>query len=90
MTAEIDEMTEFDWFAEGKKLEASGDYEGAIKAYDESIKLRPDLAKSWFYKAVLHYKLGQNEKATECAKKAIELKPSWEKLLKKDYPEFPI
>ena len=90
MAAEIDEMTEFDWFAQGKKLEAQGKYEEAIKAYEESIRLRPDLAKSWFYKAVLHFKLGQNDKATESAKKAIELKPSWENMLKRDYPDFPL
>jgi tetratricopeptide (TPR) repeat protein len=90
MSAEIDEMTEYDWFSEGKKLEAKGEYEEAIKAYEESIKLKPDLAKSWFYKAILHFKLGQNDKAAECVKKALELKPSWEKMLKRDYPDFPM
>ena len=88
MSAEYDEFTQFDWFAEGKKREAKGEYEEAIKAYEEAIKIDPQMAKAWFYKSVLHYRLNQMDEALEAAKKALEFKPDWEKHFKKDMPKL--
>jgi predicted TPR repeat methyltransferase len=83
MTAEIEDRTQYDWFSIGKMHENKGDYDKAVHAYEEALKLDPQLAKAWFYKAKLHHKLKQMEEAKECAKKVLELKPDWEKHIKK-------
>lgn len=83
MAAEIHDRTQYDWFSIGKTHETKGDYEKAINAYEEAIKLDPQLAKAWFYKAKLHHKLEQMDEAKECAQKVLELKPIWEKHLKR-------
>lgn len=84
VSAELDDFTEYDWFGEARIRETAGNIEGAIDAFAEAIKLNPNFAKAWYYKALLHFQLGQNEDAIFCAKKAVELKPSWEKHLKKN------
>ncbi len=82
MAAEPDQMTEYDWFGKARSCETRGDLEEAIKAYEKAIDINPDFAKAWYYKAKLHLRLDQKDKAIECAKKALELKPSWEKFVK--------
>ncbi len=84
MSAEREDFTEYDWFGEGRIRETSGDIEGAIEAFGEAIKLNPSFAKAWYYKALLHFKLNQKEDATTCAKKALGIKPSWEKHLREN------
>lgn len=79
MSAEPDQMTEYDWFGEARCRETRDNLEAAIKAYEKAIEINPEFAKAWYYKAKLHHRLGQEDKAKECAKKAIELKPTWEK-----------
>ncbi|MGY5875171.1 MAG: tetratricopeptide repeat protein [Candidatus Thorarchaeota archaeon] len=90
MSVGYEDYTAFDWFAEAKSFEKSQEYDKALMAYDEALKLNPEMAKGWFYKAAMHYKLGQKDKAAECAKKAVELKPSWEKHVKRDMPDLQI
>lgn len=84
LSAEIEDFTEYDWFGEARIRETAGNIEGAIEAFAKSIKLNPDFAKAWYYKALLHFQLGQKEEAITCAKKAMDLKPSWEKHLRKN------
>jgi len=88
MSVESGDYTEYDWFGEAKIREKAGNSEGALKAYEEAIKLNPSFEKAWFYKAQLHHRLGQKDEAIACAKKTIELKPAWEKHVRKFLPDI--
>lgn len=88
MAAEIHERTQYDWFSIARIYETKGEEQEALKAYEESIKLDGNYAKAWFHKAKLHYKLGQKKEAKECANKVLELKPEWEKYVKKHMPDL--
>lgn len=88
MAAELDEMTQYDWFSQARIHETTGNDKKAIKAYEESIKLDAKFAKAWFYKAKLHYKLGEKDLAKECVKRALELEPDWEKYIKRYMPDL--
>jgi tetratricopeptide (TPR) repeat protein len=90
LSADAEDRTEYDWFGEARCQETSGDNEAALAAYSESIKLNPKFAKAWYYKALLHYELGQKEEALACAKKALEIKPDWEKHIRKNLPDLEI
>jgi tetratricopeptide (TPR) repeat protein len=59
-----------------------------MKAFEESIKLDGKYAKAWFYKAKLHYKLGEKEEAKDCVKRVLELKPDWLRYVKKYMPDL--
>ena len=88
MAAEIHERTQFDWFSVARIHETKGEYYDALKAYDESIKLDGRYAKAWFYKAKLHYKLGERDNARDCVKRVLELEPDWLKYVKKYMPDL--
>ncbi|MFX1481775.1 MAG: tetratricopeptide repeat protein [Promethearchaeota archaeon] len=88
MSAEIHERTQFDWFSEARIQEIKGNDEEALKAYEESIKLDPNYAKAWFYKAKLHYRLGQTDEVKECVKRVLQLEPDWEKYVRKSFPDI--
>ncbi|MHA2024647.1 MAG: tetratricopeptide repeat protein [Candidatus Thorarchaeota archaeon] len=88
MAAEIEERTQFDWFSVARIHEEEGQYNEALMAYEESVKLAPKYAKAWFHKAKLHYKLGQTEKAKECVKRILELEPDWKKYIEKYLPDL--
>ena len=88
MAAELDEMTQYDWFAHARAYETRGDYDKALNAYEEALQLDPKFAKAWFYKAKLHYELGQKTQAKECAQRTIELTPEWESHVKKYMPNL--
>ncbi|MGY5880635.1 MAG: tetratricopeptide repeat protein [Candidatus Thorarchaeota archaeon] len=88
MAAGLDEMTQYDWFSHARVFETTGNDEKAIEAYEESLKLDPKFAKAWFYKAKLHYKLGQKDLAKECVKHTLEIKPDWESYVKKYMPDL--
>jgi tetratricopeptide (TPR) repeat protein len=82
MAAAPEDMTQYDWFSQGRIYETTGDDQKAIEAYEESIRIDPEFAKAWFFKAKLHFKLGQVELARDCARRVIELEPKWEKYVK--------
>ena len=88
MAAELDEMTQYDWFAHARAYETKGEEKKALEAFEEALKLDPNYAKAWFYKARLHYKLGQKDLAKECAIRTIKIKPDWEKHVKKYMPDI--
>jgi tetratricopeptide (TPR) repeat protein len=88
LAAEIEERTQFDWFSVARIHEEEGQYNEALMAYEESVKLAPKYAKAWFHKAKLHYKLGQTEKAKECVKRILELEPDWKKYIEKYLPDL--
>ena len=41
MAAELDEMTQYDWFSHARVHETTGNDKKAIEAYEESLKLDP-------------------------------------------------
>ncbi|MFW9921201.1 MAG: tetratricopeptide repeat protein [Candidatus Thorarchaeota archaeon] len=88
MSVSKEDYTEYDWFGEARVRETAGNLEGALEAFEESLKLNPKFAKAWYYKAELHYHMKQIKEAQECARKAIELKPSWKKHFEKNMPEL--
>jgi tetratricopeptide (TPR) repeat protein len=88
MAAELDEMTQYDWFAHARSYETRGDDEKALNAFEEALELDEKFAKAWFYKAKLHYKLGQKDLAKECVQRMLEVKPEWESHVKKYMPDL--
>jgi tetratricopeptide (TPR) repeat protein len=88
MSAEIHERTQYDWFSIARIHETKGEYEDALKAYEQSIMLDNEYAKAWFYKSKVHYRLGQMKEARECVKKALELEPDWKKFVMKYMPKL--
>ena len=88
VAAAKEDYTEYDWFGEARIRETARNSEGALEAFSESIKLNPNFAKAWYYKALLHYELGQKDDAIKCAKKTLELKPTWEKHIRKNLPDL--
>ena len=88
MAAELDEMTQYDWFSHARMYETTGELKKAVEAYEEALKIDPKYAKAWFYKAKLHYKLGERDQARECVKRTLEIMPEWEKHVKKYMPEL--
>jgi tetratricopeptide (TPR) repeat protein len=88
MAAELEDMTQYDWFSHARVYETTGETKKAIEAYEESLKLDSTFAKAWFYKAKLHYKLGQKDEAKECVERTLEIKPEWEGHVKKYMPDL--
>ena len=88
MAAEIEQMTQYDWFSQARIHETHSDNDKAFKAYEEALKLDPKFAKAWFYKAKLHYKLGEKDQAKECVRRTLELEPDWERYVKKYMPDI--
>lgn len=88
MSAAPEDMTQYDWFSQARIYETMGNDEKAIAAYEESIRIDPKYAKAWFYKAKLHYKLGQMNLAKECIGHVLEIEPDWERYVKKYFPEL--
>jgi tetratricopeptide (TPR) repeat protein len=88
MSANPEDMTQYDWFSQARIQETMGNDEKALEAYEESIKLDAHYAKAWFYKAKLHYKLKQMEQARDCVKHVLELEPAWKSYVEKYMPHL--
>ncbi|MFW9957990.1 MAG: tetratricopeptide repeat protein [Candidatus Odinarchaeota archaeon] len=86
MSADPENMTQYDWFSQARIYETMGNDEKALQAYEESIRLDPRYAKAWFHKAKLHYRLDQIDLARDCVKHVLELEPDWESYIKKYLP----
>ncbi len=52
-------------------------YDEAIKYYDMAIQSDPEWAYPWFWKGYTYYLLNNNQKALECANKALQLEPDY-------------
>jgi tetratricopeptide (TPR) repeat protein len=88
LSAEEDEMTEYDWFNEAKAMEARGEDENALNAYESAIKINGSFAKAYFWKSKLLHKMGRTDEAIEYAKKTLEMEPKWEKHIQKFLPDL--
>ena len=63
------------WMRWGRIHTAQGRYEQAIKAYQQALALRPDLAAGWLNMAKTHESFGHADRAIESYHRAVELKP---------------
>ena len=60
----------------GFTLKQKGQFEKALEAYNEAIRLSPDFFPAWFNKGVSLSKLGRNEEATEAFTQALRIDPN--------------
>ncbi len=63
------------WFEKGSALNLAGEYEGAAKAYDQAVLLRPDDPKAYAGRAVVYVRLGDYRRAADDLEKAAALDP---------------
>jgi tetratricopeptide (TPR) repeat protein len=75
-TTEIEGKSAVVWFNKGFALSCLGEYDEAIKAYDEAIGLDPNLAGAWYNKGVALDGLGMNDVAIKAFNEAIRLNPN--------------
>jgi len=64
------QQTAEEWYNKGVDLYDQGNYDEAIKCYDEAIKLNPQLAEAWSNKGVALQALHRNSEAESAFKKA--------------------
>jgi len=69
--------------SEAKLLEREGNYEEAIKRYEEAVKLKPghaeahyNMGNSYFYKKEYDKAIECYERAVKCYKKTVKSKPN--------------
>lgn len=72
----VNQLQASDSFEEGTALAVSGDYEGAAKAYDRAIVLRPDNAKAYFNRSIVYIYLGDYTRATSDLDHAMTIRPA--------------
>jgi len=70
------QQTATDLFNKGADLSNRGQYEAAIKAYDEAIKLDPKLFVAWYNKGNDLDTLGEFNESVEAYDEAIKLDPT--------------
>jgi tetratricopeptide (TPR) repeat protein len=69
----LGEGTAEDWFNKGVTLYNESKYDEAIKAYDEAIRLAPNLIEAWNNKGMALDALGKTTEANAAKAKAKEL-----------------
>jgi Flp pilus assembly protein TadD len=67
------QLTAANWAYKGAALENQGQYDAAIKAFDEAIKLDPNDAMAWNNKGAALEALGKTTEANAAFAKAKEL-----------------
>ena len=73
-----EKLNHFDFYRRAKSHEKNGRYDEAISAYSKALQINSEYAHAWFYKAKLHYQLGQYAESLECAEQAKRFAPDWE------------
>jgi len=66
-----------DYYSRGVDLFYKKKYEGALKAFDNALELKPDSADIWYNKGVVLSELNRHEDALKAYDKALELKPDF-------------
>src|SRR5215813_1031893 len=66
-----------EWFQKGVALNTSEQYEGAIEAYKEAIRLNPAYAEAYNNKGDALYWLNRYKEALEAYEEAIQLNPAY-------------
>ena len=70
-------MENQDFFTKGNKLYHNGNYEEALKAFDEAIYINPKYAEAFFAKGNLYGKNKEYKKSIKCFNKAIKIKKDY-------------
>ena len=69
-------MTAAEYFEKGLKSLYTGDYESALDALSQAIRLDPEFGESYAYRGLAHYKLGNYDAAMAHYDRALELSPT--------------
>ena len=76
MTSAQCQQTAEDWFYQGLDLQEQNKYIEAIKAYDEAIRINPNLATAWSNKGVAFYGQGKYDEAIKAFDEAVRIDPN--------------
>ncbi len=72
----VNQLQAADSFEEGTAMTVAGDYEGATKAYDRVISLRPEDPKAYFGRSIVYIYLGNYLRATQDLDRAMVIRPT--------------
>ena len=72
----VNQLQASDSFEEGTAMTVAGDYEGATKAYDRVIYLRPKDPKAYFGRSIVFIYLGNYLRATQDLDRAMVIRPA--------------
>lgn len=64
-------------FNQGQDAHEKGDYQAAVKFYDEALKLAPEFPEAEYQKGAALVSLGKNSEAEKAFYRAIELREDW-------------
>ena len=80
MTSAQCQQTAEDWFDKGYALDDHGKYDEAIEAYDEAIRLDPNVAPAWYNKGLALDELALYEEAISAYTEAVRRSQSCKSL----------
>lgn len=63
------------WYERGNKHLNAKEYEKAIAAYDQTIKIKPDYDEAWYNRGVALYNLKRYQEAVSSTNEVIEIQP---------------
>jgi|GEM_PF-2098481 len=72
----VNQLQASDSFEQGTAMTVAGDYEGATKAYDRVIYLRPEDPKAYFGRSIVYIFLGNYSRATQDLDRAMVIRPA--------------
>lgn len=64
-----------EWFEQGNLQDLLGNFENALKSYDEALECKSDCLEAWFNRGVVLRKLHRYEEAIASYDKTLRLKP---------------
>lgn len=65
-----------EWFYVGLYHQNGEQFDNAIKAYDEALKINPNLLEAWYNKGLALGKLGKHEDAIKTYDEALKIEPN--------------
>ncbi len=72
----VNQLEAADSFEQGTAMTVAGDYEGATKAYDRVIYLRPEDPKAYVGRSIVYIFLGNYSRATQDLDRAMVITPA--------------
>jgi len=73
ISAAAQENTTESWFKKGQELYENGSYQEALAACDEALKMDPQNASAWHYRALALAGMGHGVEANQSLQKAMDL-----------------